>query len=377
MTKVRGQKDGDLLTASFDGVAKKAFPALNQTKVLLLLSIQGNSFCCKEFLEATVKNALLAHQQTTLLVADEVYWHNLKITADPTDEEKKALKTEALQLGNDYLEDNMPFIFDGLELSYQDFVAYHPDLKGDSLVDATNQWFKEKGLHVEVVRWNQWVNNQWPDYAHVKQTLYDYYDQSPLLQQSIAQTAHDFSRRHQKEGDSSLWEMRSQGYLREESPAVMWLAAKLGFQFIAYPGEKIAPFQMTQSLFINPTPNNSVPASLRISVNKATDLVNWLQINFKRGQSKKPRPEMTQAPSPAIFSGFFKPQQQLSLQQTKLLESIQQVINSLGIFANENMSPINKLDWMINALEKVKETISQVENHAVEGQALQTPTTHL
>lgn len=366
MTRVRGKKDGDLLGASFDGAAKKAFSDLNQTNVLLLLSIQGNSFCCKEFLQATVQNAVKVHKKSTLLVADEVYWHNLKLQEKPTELEIIALKSEALSLGNKYLDENIPFIFKGLGLSYSEFKAMYPALEGDCLVDSCNKWFNKKNLSVEIVRWNQWVTNQWPEYLSVKDSLYELYDENPLLKASIIKTAEDFSRRHG--GISELWKMRSHDYLLEESPAVIWLAAKLGYQFIAYPGKKIAPFQATQTLLINPSPDNdeTVPDHLRISVKSATDLVNWLEINFWRSESNVLLADNPLALTTRTSINFFQPAQQLSPQQKLLLDSVQLVTQTLGIFTDDNISPNVKLEWMIQSLQQVKETIDSIPASKIE-----------
>lgn len=113
--RVKGPVTGEILYAQFNGPEAKNLINKIGIKSLVLLSIKGNEYCDGDYLGATVlaatrntakeptKDSAIAatassdvegsaepagENFTTFLVADEVYWHNLK-TIDVNKEEAR------------------------------------------------------------------------------------------------------------------------------------------------------------------------------------------------------------------------------------------------------------------------------------------------
>src|SRR5262249_6778689 len=98
MPKIKGPKDGKHIIASFESKSKSLFPDLRKTKNLVLLSIKNNEYCEGEYLSAIIQQAIQSYGFSTFLIADEVYWHNLKDKDFSNDKEIK-LKEAANLLG--------------------------------------------------------------------------------------------------------------------------------------------------------------------------------------------------------------------------------------------------------------------------------------
>lgn len=157
MPKVRGPKDGNIVTASFDSIDKKNnsksfFPTLKTTKNLVLLSIRGNEFCTGEYLAAIVNEAVAMHHtphnqsgtqgKTTFLIADEIYWHNLKNTAD---DERDELKMQARVLGESYFEANLGAFLAPLNITPEDFKREYSNKSVDEQIKIINEIALKQG----------------------------------------------------------------------------------------------------------------------------------------------------------------------------------------------------------------------------------------
>src|SRR5437016_5104762 len=105
MGRVKGNKTGPILTVKFNG--KGIVKGSQKTKALMLLSIVGNKYCANEYLQVSTEHATESYDFTTFLIADEVYWHNLKQSDTPTEAEELALKQNALSMGDDYFKANL------------------------------------------------------------------------------------------------------------------------------------------------------------------------------------------------------------------------------------------------------------------------------
>ncbi|STY29869.1 Uncharacterised protein [Legionella wadsworthii] len=324
MPKVKGSKTGKIVTASFDVLNKKdnsksRFPSLKTTKDLVLLSIRGNEYCSNEYLAATVQQSVSLHQtapdyegpkgKTTFLIADEIYWHNLK-ALERNDEE--ALKREALRIGEEYFEKNLAAFLTPLDMRVPEFKLKYPNASMDEQIAIINQLATEKGKNFEIVRWHTWVSQHQFDKT-IKEIM-PFYQSVEGLKVAIDKTVHDFVSRHSKDGvDSALWAERSRGYLTEESPAIMLLAAMLNYNFIIYPGEILPSFEATKEYFIVEPHVARIQKGISIKDDCAHNrfsfhtespsrLVNWLEVNFRRMDELKDKNTKVSHSSATLFA---------------------------------------------------------------------------
>lgn len=326
MPKVRGPKDGKIVTASFDSIDKKNncksfFPTLKTTKNLVLLSIKGNEFCTGEYLAAIVNESVAMHQtpnghsgtkgKTTFLIADEIYWHNLKKASD---DGWDVLKLQARELGESYFERNLGAFLAPLNITPEDFKREYSSKSTDEQIAIINDLALKQGKNFEIMRWHTWESQN--DFKKSLTEILPLYSSIDGLKLPIEQAASDFAKRHLEEGESDeleLWRARSRSYLTEESPSIMLLAASLGYNFITYPGNILPPFKATKEFFVveNHVPHIEKGRNIQeecfhdkhsIHVAKPSLLVNWLEVNFKRSHdltvtsAKGEKNEKTQKP---------------------------------------------------------------------------------
>lgn len=318
---VKGPKDGKVTQTSFvdsskKGGSKSLFPSLKITKDLVLLSIAGNELCAGEYLQGIVKQAVANHEgtlgpgeqrgKTTFLIADEIYWHNLK-ELDPKDNDVAALKSQALQLGDRYFTDNIAAFLAPLGLTAEEFNKEHGEKTVNEKISIINQLAADQGKNFEIVRWRTWVNQ---DSANQIERMIPLYESVEGLNDSISLAVNDFAKRHSDNGDTGseeLWKHRSKDYLTEECPSVMWLAASLEYNFVIYPGEMIPPFGTTKDFFVvkehKARIENGVNiketcthSELCIHVKDPRRLVNWLEVHFQKSLLAQPKkPEVTES----------------------------------------------------------------------------------
>lgn len=313
MTKVRGH--GNITKASFDGRAKSSFPSLKDTSALVLLSIKGNEYCTGEYLGAIVEQAVSTHETTTFLVADELYWHNLKeanVTAVNDVSEENHLKTQAAKLGSEYIESNLGYFLSqlNLDIDTETFNRDHADKTIDEKIDIINKLASQRPNSFQIIRWADWVKND-PKFIENRDNINALYATEPTLRRSIAETAANFANRHNIGNDKELWNKRSVDYLCEESPAIILIAASLGYNFIIYPGEMPKPFQATKEFFIKDidTKRENDPANdLILYVEKPHLLANWLVVNFKRSEESKKTVQSEVLPMNLELSSEITPQ---------------------------------------------------------------------
>ncbi|ARG97733.1 hypothetical protein [Legionella micdadei] len=361
MTRVGGPKDGEILTARFNGKGAPNLKGKSNIKSLVLLSIHGNEYCEGEYLGATIESALagpikaakdsnnrsnpakgrkqknkstseeidrlrvsseIENNFTTFLVADKVYWHNLKpMRTDIMPDEKAELQKQAIQLGDAYLQQNLEQFLLPFHLSLDEFETLFGLIEQNNFIDpeklattlaefrlndeqyaalcqaikpehspidariaVINQLAQERGKNFKIVRWEEWVNSD-PSFIENQAQLMACYGAEPSLKISIDAVATDFAERHKKEGGFDLWFFRSQGYLAEESPAVVWLGAKKGINCILYPGSQLPCFQETANFFIVDQTAAMKPFAVRVDNPKL--LVNWLETWFNRSYSRE------------------------------------------------------------------------------------------
>ncbi|VEB37258.1 Uncharacterised protein [Legionella sainthelensi] len=192
MPKVRGPRDGKVITASFDGKEKSLFPSLKTTKDLVLLSIRGNEYCTGEYLGAIVQQAVATHQtpvdhsgakgKATFLIADEIYWHNIKQLIS-SELEVERLKQEAITIGDDYFLTNLRSFLTPLNMTIEQFNEKYPNQSVNEMITIINQLAEEQGKNFEIVRWKTWVaQNEGQEKIN---KLMNFYDSVEGLKESV------------------------------------------------------------------------------------------------------------------------------------------------------------------------------------------------
>ena len=284
MSRVKGK--GPKVTAKFNGKAKKNCPRDMETKTLVLLSIRGNEFCAGEYLGAMIQEAIKEpNKEATFLIADEVYWHNLR-TFDG--ESEKDFKAKAIALGDSYFEENLSYFLSPLQISEPEFNQQYHDKTTDEKIKIINEIAQTKNVKSRIVRWNDWVNNESAEFTQNKVDIMHQYKEG-TLNEPIELTAKKFAERHKEEGGIELWTARSRSYLTEESPAIMWIVLKNEYNFIVYPGEMIAPFLATKNFFVTKNPDSA--PSFTIFKEKPELYGNWLEAYFTRSYPKATKSE--------------------------------------------------------------------------------------
>ncbi|KTD54714.1 hypothetical protein [Legionella quateirensis] len=304
MSKVKGPKDSVFSSAIFEGKAngtvKSRFPSLTDTKDLVLLSIKGNEQCEGKYLGALVQYAVDTHQnkpdgvtskgKTTFLIADEIYWHNLR-SLPPEAESEEELKRQALAMGEAYFKANLDQFLAPLGLNSIEFSSSNADKSVDEQIAFINKLALDMGKNFEIMRWHTWISQ---DNAEEKiQEMIPLYKTTDGLRAAIDTDVDSFVMRHRDDTAASqeLWRHRSVNYLTEENPSIMWLGGSLGYNFIIYPGKILSSFEETKKYFLvkdhkpyirdgQSISDDCAHSSLSTHVADPNKLVNWLEPTF-------------------------------------------------------------------------------------------------
>ncbi|WP_131793069.1 hypothetical protein [Legionella birminghamensis] len=326
MVKVKGSKNGDILKARFEGNSKSLFPNLNKTKAVVLLSIKGNQYCTGDYLSAIIEKATAEFGFTTFLIADEVYWHNLCRDIEPNPSTVNALKEEATLLGKTYFENHLDCFLKPLGLNSTEFDSHLIEAFPLDKQAALNRI----ATNYEVVFWRDWLNKS-NEYLSLQSQITALYQSEPVLAESVQRVASDFVRRHAHESVSNDVLMQSStNYLIEESPAVMWIAASLGVNFIVYPGEMIASFAASRDYFIRTEEEKS---PLFVSISQPKLAVNWLEVSFIRSRSTDNSKPTKNKPSVSVDDH----------ELTRLMRGVTEGIFSLDVEHNEKIRLITDI----------------------------------
>ncbi len=279
MVKVKGSKEGSILSACFNGKSKSLFPTLKNTKSLVLLSITGNPYCQKEYLKAIINKACSSHEFTTFLIADEVHWHNLQENVD--NDESSKLKQQAQEMGMVYLDNNLECFLDVLNITSNEFDEINQIKNSKEKLLSLNNIARQKS-NFEVVTWSGWLSKS-VKFNDIKNDMESLFDCDETLKKSLDSTAENFALRHQDNKNLfKLLYQRSKGYLIEESCAVMWIAISLGYNFITYPGDFIKPFRAIKEYLLD-----NLNSNYYIETKNPQLLANWLNVSFKRSHASK------------------------------------------------------------------------------------------
>jgi hypothetical protein len=295
MTKVKGSKSGQVITASFDGESKQRFPDLSKTKALVLLSIKGNQYCEGNYLDAIIQHAISTYGFTTFLIADEVYWHNLK-KSDFDPKQEIVLRQAARHLGIEFFENNLQYFLKPLNITITNFNKTHENKNSLEKVHFLNTLAKAS-FNFEILLWQDWVNDE--EYQKKEKVFFDLYHSIYSLKMSINNAAINYVDRRVCTQFRDFDLQNSKAYLIEESPAIIWVGAKRGYNFIVYAGEMVESLIKTKEFLILDK-NSSPPHPYCIQVEKPHTLINWLEVNFKRAHAKKSSSFFSKHPSTMI-----------------------------------------------------------------------------
>lgn len=363
MKRVKGPKEGTIVEASFDGKSKQEFPHLRTTKDLVLLSIAGNEFCSGVYLSAIIKRSLTDHSFTTFLVADKLYWHNLR-SLDDSVQSKPQLVQQALEYGNSYIADNLPVFLGVLGLSVEQFNNQYQYNDMREAIGIINKLALEKNLHFEVLTWDTWLQKGGYD-ENTQNRLEAFYESNETLKKSIEEEAASYFKRQSNESNKELTLFRSKAYLKEESPAIVWVAAKLGYNFIVYPGEMPKPFESSRQFFVTDRSNTEAGDWLVVHENPK-QLANWLEICFTRSYGPR-RPQLAAAQAITFFGANGEEVGRGSPPGINVALCLQ--VTAAAILDNQTLTPAEKelmLRAMINEILKSNQSAQPTVSNALQ-----------
>lgn len=352
---VKGPSNGAIIHAYFDGRSKANFSNLKETTVLILLSIKNNEHCAGDYLGSIVNQALSAYKFSTFLVADEIYWHNLK-GKDFNLQQEAELKKQALCLGDEFIDENLQYFLSPLHMNVDEFNKHYNYENIDGKIKKINDLAQQCGKHFEIVRWHDWVNSPKHSFQSQKINITAMYASVPALQNAIELTANSFTERHPHVKDRQLLLERSRGYLQEESPAIMWISAALGYNFIAYPGEILESFQATKDYFITKNNSPQQEQSVILQVAEPELLANWLKIRFKKTHAKQEQTASTVTSLSPLLNNFFQSananENQQEQLQSKELQSLVMAA-TMGICSLDEVDMETKSELVAKVLQKL------------------------
>lgn len=284
--------------AKFSGKGKSVLSKLpasevENTSLLVLLSIKGNRRCTGIELQLMLEKAIQDHKkQIICLIGDEVYWHNLAEPGDSDNPEVTLLrKQEAITLGDQYLQDNLPFFLNALNYHTETFefdnlhVDTFDNISGSitEQLDYFHQEARRNNIPIQIMRWNEWINDRRHDFHLYQSEIMQLYETVPTLKAGIVVSTTDFVNRHKKSCDNPerirLLKQQSEAYLLEESPAIIWIAGKLGFNFLAYPGKMLKSVEASKDFFMK---DFVIPQFTTAKGELANmPICEWLEVDFK------------------------------------------------------------------------------------------------
>ncbi|MFA5960159.1 MAG: hypothetical protein WC785_06550 [Tatlockia sp.] len=325
------------------GISKKKFSTLTQGKVaqknLVLLSIVGNPHCTGEYLTAMMARLLGDKKHfTTLLIADKVYWHNLKETPNPEPETVARHIQDALAEGEAYLRANLQYFLSAFDKKEQR--AYYDELinldSADEIISRINQLAREKGIPFEIKRWNDFIESSLY-YKNNEAAIQPYYcaDKDSELSKSLESQAVAFATRHAENNREKfdLLLAQSRSYLKDEYLALVLGGAEQNYNFVVYAGAPISFFDLLKKHFLveqgKPSDN---PYALQVP--NARLLLNWLHTTFDKPKPKKNTFFSFEIPkNPKVYAAVEKVKKMYPTMETSETEKENAEIPNILVFA--------------------------------------------
>ena len=228
--------------SSFDIVAKikrKRNTISNDTAehtVLILISVMENEDCCKNSLEAVIKETIHTYKESNifLVLGDEIQKHNLKaklgitkITADA----QKDLSQAVAKLREDYLKANFSYILSGLNIDPTKFKSKFSELYCDSSIEDDSDFSKrictlnelcksDKGRIFRLLCWNDFIEvmqNMDSKFTEKMEAAKRLFNNDSEIQKKLQEEAEIYNKKHAQEQSDYLYQIESsKDFLTEE-----------------------------------------------------------------------------------------------------------------------------------------------------------------
>lgn len=271
MTRVTGPKNGNAIHAKF-GVKEEKASELQDCTCLILVSIKSNKFCSGKWFRAIAQDSVRQFKKVTFLIVDELQRFNCELEMkDQLNFNEEVINEMLLNLKNEWWQENESAF---IALFIEKPSAYHylqNTLATRSVAEKIielNQLASELDLNFNIIDWSNWLASC-PSYLAEKNVIKSKYESENSLANSIKESAEEFALRKSKDNEnlySRAFKIAKE-FLLEESPGFMIVGARLGYDYVAYTGEMIKAFELTQQYFIK----KDFPNKMQ-----------WININFVR-----------------------------------------------------------------------------------------------
>lgn len=319
----KAKEDKKIVKLNGGEYKRREFGDLSERKALILISLD-NDDCKQESFKATVEAALAEFNFVTILIADEIYRHNLieetyythtTTTEETRQTQMRKWRQEAIRRGDQWLEMHSPYLNEIIAKA-----SYRSSSKGEA---------ESANCPLTIVRWRDWLQdtNASAEYQALIQNFTDLYKTIDALKQGLQQSATEFAtRRSRNDSDKyDLYFKNAMAYLLEECPAIIWIAAKLNYNAIIYPGKMTEALNRTRKFILNSISAkeaimNSASSSdadvirCKIFSDNRGQLIRWVNAEIKSSYASPKQGEMKSGtqhvpPSPILSA--------ISLQESK------------------------------------------------------------
>ena len=265
------------VTAVFQGKGISQNYSSNDLKgrnSIVLISVIGNKYYKGNFFNCIVKDSLKQFSRVLFLLVDEPNKYNISNTPDQA--ETEAAAHSAIKLGDAWFTEN--------ENSFRELFVGIPDIHNhlpqststvDEKIKRFNELSQQYDKHFEIQRWQNWVSGKELEIQRLKASL----SKVPSIASAINEEAAVYVKRRRNHESDRL--DLSKRYLTEETVGVTYVGMLKGYDFVAYPGKLISPFEKVFEYFYQNV------YLLENSDKSNFSCLHWLYINFKQFKLQK------------------------------------------------------------------------------------------
>lgn len=216
----------------------------DRRSLLLLVSIKNSEQCQGVYLKCSIQSALALKFHVSMLLGDELYKYNLA-TDDQTPEEKSQ---EALQLGRDFMTQQLPYILEALQLSHLKPMMTE-SIPPSEWVHFINEKAEEAGIAFKIYTWSDWAHMHEP-FIHQHQATLQALMNHPELKEAIHQFEINYLQRFTSRLEMTSDKVRHYRtqYVAEECLYILSGAINEHCNYIAYPSQALSPFLVALNL---------------------------------------------------------------------------------------------------------------------------------
>ncbi len=272
--KKKGGADGAVV-AMFQGKAmskKASRDSLESKQCIVLVSVSGNKYCQGEFFESIVVSALKEFSKVIFLIVDKPNRYNLTDQLSQT--ENRQVINDAITLGSKWFNNNKEAFKKAFDNSDLDETFLNSDSSVSEKINYLNHTSKKHGKNFIIQQWEDWVLGKEIAINDFRNKLLSI----ATVRKKIEEAALSYASRHGSSSEIPNKMKLSQGYLMEETFGVIYTAIQDGWDFIAYPGKIIPPFEATINYLYQ---DKSLLSHLKTDFKD----LNWLYISFKKGMT--------------------------------------------------------------------------------------------